>query len=319
MAIYTMKFFWNGVKVNGVNKIIPMRAFYDENTASIVYQWNWTKEFYDDILELVQKEVTPPQYWGDDTEISLTVDKCSPLYKYFKFLADAHNDHYITRARMGRERLKCNGVAHMLASEKTIEEAKRYNAEKTAEKKAAEEAEMQAGENRRRAEFESEKAMKSIILKWKDRFPISDGSPVVRFCWSEHPAFYDWKDNELEVSLRAADMIFTELDKKPMGGGYYKTKFEIIESGDTIYAGRYDLGDEEGGLFKHMVNHAEAYKADNAELYRARLDFIEKMLDKCAECTEHKITEVKFSAALPIMIALYKAQKDTEDGAPEEG
>ena len=141
-----------------------------------------------------------------------------------------------------------------------------------------------------------------------NQFPIGDSKVYVLICWSEHPAFYDWDDNTLKVSVKAAELIFTELDKKPFYGGYYKTKFEIIDDGETVYTGRYDLGDEEGGLFNHLTGFADyEYKTDkNEENYRERIEFINALVD-IYEAQEEVIVE--FADGFNEFVENYKKNK----------
>lgn len=124
-----------------------------------------------------------------------------------------------------------------------------------------------------------------------NRFPISSNM-FVRICWSEHPAFYDWDDNTLEVSVKVAEMIFTELDKKPAEVGYYKTKFEIVVDNETVYTGRYDLGDEENGMFNHMTSFAEHERKhyNNEEEYAERIEFIKTLINDYENQKEVTVT-----------------------------
>ena len=91
---------------------------------------------------------------------------------------------------------------------------------------------------------------------------------------------YAWEDNELTLSVKAAELVFTELDKKPFYGGYYKTKFEIIVDDEVVYIGRYDLGDEENGLFNHITSFAEyGYKTyKNEEEYNELKELIKTLI-----------------------------------------
>lgn len=82
--------------------------------------------------------------------------------------------------------------------------------------------------------------------------PIREGEPVVTIHWSECPAFQSWKENELKLSVAAADIIFKHFDKRPTDGWcYYKTKFTVDYAIDGVpgsFTDRYDLGDDIGGL-----------------------------------------------------------------------
>lgn len=86
--------------------------------------------------------------------------------------------------------------------------------------------------------------------------PIQKGEPVVTIHWSECPAFQSWKENELKLSVPAADIIFKHFDKRPTDGWcYYKTKYTIdyIQDGEAgNFTDRYDLGDGIGGLIEEV-------------------------------------------------------------------
>lgn len=96
-----------------------------------------------------------------------------------------------------------------------------------------------------------------------DEYPIVDGAPVVTIQWSEHPAFYSWEDGELKLSVAAAEIILKHYDQERAHrnqeegrGGYDKTSFLINytdASGEpSTYEGRYDLGDNDGGMIAHI-------------------------------------------------------------------
>lgn len=87
------------------------------------------------------------------------------------------------------------------------------------------------------------------IQQIASRYPIKEGRPVVTIEWSEHPAFYSFEDGELKLSIDAAEIILTHFDTPRQG--YDKTKFSI-ECKDFTYTGRYDLGDGDGGLIAHI-------------------------------------------------------------------
>lgn len=86
-------------------------------------------------------------------------------------------------------------------------------------------------------------------------YPIKDGDNYILIHWSEHPAFSDYDDDSLKLSLKAADFVLGVLDKKLVEDehrdrGYYKTKFSVCSpSSEVLYTDRYDIGDDIGGLF----------------------------------------------------------------------
>lgn len=154
----------------------------------------------------------------------------------------------------------------------------------TAEDLAEIDRQQQEAENARRAaEHEEELREREKMLNARcngrrlieaeqDAHPIKEGEPVVCINWSEHPAFYAWDEDALILSLEAAENILHRLDAEQNAtreteqghGWYYKTKFTITgkdESGEEFsYTGRYDLGDNDGGLIEHIRAFAEYYR-----------------------------------------------------------
>lgn len=261
MTINTIKFFWNGIRINGEKELVKLTAQDNNDYISIGYDWKWSKDFFTALCELVEYEFEAPQYLGDSSTHTIRVTKENPLYYHFLYLTKVNRLHYAKATAKRYEKLKRN-VSYFYAYEKAIEDidtiekelpnlpqyahgnetaaAKAYikvlndtRQAEAAKAKAEEEAEYQAETQRMREQ-------KQIITDWQARFPVTDNAPFVRVCWSEHPAFYDYEENTLTLSLRAADLIFTALDEKSKFGGYFKTKFEIIENGERVYEGRYD-------------------------------------------------------------------------------
>lgn len=93
---------------------------------------------------------------------------------------------------------------------------------------------------------------RAYIESISNSHPIQNGDPVVTIHWSECPAFQSWKENELKLSVAAADIILKHFDKRPTDGWcYYKTKFTVdyvIDGTPGNFTDRYDLGDDIGGL-----------------------------------------------------------------------
>lgn len=119
-------------------------------------------------------------------------------------------------------------------------------------------------EEKRKAAAERVQAIrrkgKQMIDYYSGEYPIQPGENYILIHWSECPAFYDWKDDSLKLSLSAADAIFKNLDNKTIVPlGYDKTKFSIISpSGDTLFTDRYDIGDLNGGLYEFLRNDGGA-------------------------------------------------------------
>lgn len=115
------------------------------------------------------------------------------------------------------------------------------------------------------ARYEAEKAEAAQIIEvMTKQYPMADGAPYVEIEWSEHPGL----DEGLTLSLPAAERVLSQLDQsradrnqRENGGGYDKTSFIIHYTGDDgephTYSGRYDLGDDDGGLIAHIRSYGE--------------------------------------------------------------
>lgn len=128
-------------------------------------------------------------------------------------------------------------------------------------KEAAEQAE-------REAEFAAQaKEAQEAVERYSKQFPVADGAPYVVIEWSEHPGIEDG----LTLSVPAAERVLAQLDaaradrnRVKNSGGYDKTSFTVHYLGDDgewdTYGGRYDLGDDEGGLIAHIRSFGEWLK-----------------------------------------------------------
>ena len=102
-----------------------------------------------------------------------------------------------------------------------------------------------------------------FIAEQMEKYPIKNGSPVVLIHWSEHIALGSYEEDSLTLSVTAADNILSKFDKEIHAEdmGYDKTKFTITapqKDGEPItYTGRYDIGDNDGGLIQHIRSLAE--------------------------------------------------------------
>ena len=157
-------------------------------------------------------------------------------------------------------------------------------------RQAEHEAEIQAREEYLRQRSEGREYIEGVLVA----YPIQDGQPTVEITFSENPAFdawttsqdrtrtictakpdgtYDYKVEVLEprrrliCSVSAADIILKHFDEKRhlAGRGYDKTDFTInytdIDTGEpSTYTGRYDLGDNDGGLIAHIRAFGEYYR-----------------------------------------------------------
>lgn len=89
-----------------------------------------------------------------------------------------------------------------------------------------------------------------------------DGEPMVTIGLSEHPDIPDepvtMPFSQANEILGFLDMQHTTREDKEIGSGWYKkTDFSISVDGETVYSGRYDLGDGEGSLLNHIRDYAD--------------------------------------------------------------
>ena len=99
--------------------------------------------------------------------------------------------------------------------------------------------------------------------------PIPEGAPYVDIPFSENPAFYAFNDQNsatgepLRLSIAAAEIVLKHFDEQAAAEdrGYDKTDFVIHYIDDdgepSTYSGRYDLGDNDGGMIAHIRSFGE--------------------------------------------------------------
>ena len=291
MKTTSVKFFWNGIKVNGEKKLI--RCFYsvDDNAVSI------SARDYDHLprdIFTVKNGTDLYTDYSDSDRATLTPDH--PLYKYARAAAlkaaMRGEPEYIAqlRARLGQPGGFCydsrkaeierreKRLAQYTAELATLPQGQptaadlaaveAMNLEAEAARLAAEQAEQQARREQVTRECINGRA---YIQSIAEQHPLKDGAPYVVIPFSEHPAFYYWLDegSELRLSIEAADIILRHFDEErgernaaEGGGGYDKTDFVIHYTKDgeaSTYEGRYDLGDGDGGLLEHIRSFGRFY------------------------------------------------------------
>ena len=209
-----------------------------------------------------------------------------------------HNDALRTEAQGLRrnmaewERMKDPGQP-TAADLKAVEELKTA---KESARIAAEHAEdMARREEMLRKRTEGRHYIESVA----EQHPVVDGQPTVEIPFSENPAFYSWTESidqtrteikynadgtqeektevitprrRLILSVAAAEIVLRHFDEEVHAErrGYDKTDFIIRykdpESGeDSTYEGRYDLGDNDGGLIEHIRAFVNSTMHDEQE------------------------------------------------------
>lgn len=292
-----VKIYWNGIKIDG-GKLIRCGYSLDNNADNAPSVSIYARHYDNlprDLFEVKNDSDSYTDYFEKDRAY-LTPEH--PLYKYFRYAAE--------KAQARADRPYCEKLRETLNSgrrepwpghydtlradlarrEKFLAdfEKKADPGQPTAADLAEIDRQRQEAENARiAAEHEQELKEREIYLAQRvngqrlikaeqDAHPIEAGEPVVRINWSEHPAFEVYADDELVLSLTAAENILRKLDEEQHEtretesgrGWYFKTKFTITgkdESGEAFnYSGRYDLGDGDGGLVQHIRNFGEWYR-----------------------------------------------------------
>lgn len=245
----TIKFFWNGIKVNG--KLNKFRFGFD----SINYGVNF---YADDYAAEMPKECGVAVINNSDSMTDYfekdhgTIYPEHPLFKFFNYAANMAIIHHCKNAIKWHERciarlekgmeiypnheedFKKNIESHRAdiagqesriaememmenpgqPTEADFEKVAAYLAEKKA-KAEAEKAAQEAKEEAERAEARerTEKFVAETIKKHTEAFPLVEGAPVVEIGYSEMQGLPGGGKNEcLRLSVAAADRILGELD-----------------------------------------------------------------------------------------------------------
>ncbi len=291
----SIRFFYNGIKINGQNKLI--RCFYslDNSTREsgpcvTIYAKGYGAELPGDLFTVENDTDIMTDYFDTD---SATMTPAHPLYKYARAAAlkaaMRGEPEYIAKLKQSEQDAKTPGRYHWRSADAIRAEIDRRQAQ--LDRNAAELATLPKGhptaadveavhemntaaESARLARehaAELERREKAIRTRNENRafieqtaaaHPIKDGAPVVTVEWSENGAF----DDNTKFSVAAAEIIFKTLDEKISADperGYDKTSFSIsytnADGEPDTYAGRYDLGDNDGGLIAHIRNYGKFY------------------------------------------------------------
>ena len=273
----SIKFYYNGIKVNGESRLTKC-WFGISNDGEKVYI---NAREYDDlprgIFDVVNESDPYTDYFDQD---HTTLTDAHPLYKYAKYYA--LKSRYMDDKKHVAWITKRGGDMNTPDMVATLQRMRDFEQEQDPGQPTAADLEKidqqrQKRENdaREAAQLEQQRMQEQALIErvegeklikaQMEAHPIKDGEPTVLIHWSEHPAFYGWKDDELVLSVAAADRILGTLDMQQYvkHQGYDKTKFSIMGTdpdGEPInYTGRYDLGDGERGLIKHIHNFGSWY------------------------------------------------------------
>lgn len=284
-----IRIYYNGIKIDG-GKLI--KCYYSiDNNADNAESVSIIAANYDDLprdLLPVRNDTDIYTDYFDKDSAYITPEH--PLYKYFRYAglkdraksAEKRMETVKAELNSGRERWAGHFDAYRRELVQLQAQIDEYKAaadpgQPTAADLDAINRQRQEQENaEREARHAEELAERERVLNARNdgrrfieatakAYPVEEGAPVVTIEWSEHPAFYDWNDKDtLKLSVAAAEIILKTLDaerhKQPRGG-YDKTSFRINwkdENGEEMqYNGRYNLGDNDGGLIAHIRSIGE--------------------------------------------------------------
>ena len=311
-----IRFYWNGIKVDG-GRLIPCGYSIDGESVTI-YAKNYKKlprEYFD----VVNNSDGMTDYFEDDRT---TLKEKHPLYRFARYAALKGMASGKTYRRMTEEQAKEWDLMENPGHPTQKDYDKIAEMRQKAEQEAKEKEEQELKAERERVAAETENGRK-YIEQVAEENPIKEGEPVVTICWSEHPAFYSWEDDELKLSVAAAEIILKHYDEKKHAEqrGYDKTKFVInwidAETGEQEkYTGRYDLGDNDGGLIEHIRSFGrwhrthDQYTGKELENPEQDLSGTEKFADWLETFTRNtRIIDVEIA---PGVIDFVKAKKAAE-------
>lgn len=278
----SIKFFYNGIKVNG-GKLIRCFYFTDSKSDSVTISARDYDDLPRDMFKVKNETDLYTDYFDND---SATITPAHPLYKYARAAAlkaaMRGEPEYIAKLKQSEQDAKTPGRYHWRSADAIRAEIDQRQAQ--LDRNAAELATLPKGHptaadveavhemnnaaesarlarehaeqlERREKAIRTRNENRAFIEQTAAAHPIKDGAPVVTVEWSENGAF----DDNMKFSVAAAEIIFKTLDEKIASDperGYDKTSFSIAytdANGEpSTYEGRYDLGDNDGGLIAHI-------------------------------------------------------------------
>lgn len=261
----SIRFFWNGIKVNG-GKLIRCFYFTDSRSDSVTISARDYDHLPRDLFAVKNETDSMTDYFDTD---SATLTPAHPLYKYARAAAlkaaMRGEPEYIAHLEQAEQDAKTPGRYHWRSADAIRAEIDQRQAQ--LDRNAAESARL-AREHaeqleRREKAIRTRNENRAFIEQTAAAHPIKNGTPVVTVEWSENGAF----DGGMRLSVAAAEIIFKTLDEKIASDqerGYDKTSFSIAytnaDGEQDTYKGRYDLGDNDGGLIAHIRSFGEMYR-----------------------------------------------------------
>lgn len=354
----SIRFYWNGIKVDGGALI---RCFYSldnnrDHAPSVSISCRDCSGSLPSDLFTVRNDTDLMTDYFDTDRATLTPEH--PLYKFARYAAEcaeirhlqnstkrlaenieknprfyARDDYYKNDLRQQQERLehlkKHKNPGHPTAAD--LEAVAALNSAKESARLAAEHAAQLAEREKMLA---ARNAGRVFIEQTAQQHPIQDGEPTVEICWSEHPAFSSWADGALVLSVAAAEIILKHFDEQRAAenaangcGGYDKTDFLIHYTDGTgeagTYEGRYDLGDNDGGLIAHIRSFADTVTGSDAQDIRNFASMLEECIKPVQEAAESaqnsgEIVRVEVSPLLEQAAARVRERRREAEQETEE-
>ena len=298
MKTTSIKFFYNGIKLNGENKLLKCFYSIDNSTAEsgpcvTIYARDYSN-LPRDVFPVENETDIYTDYFDSDRA---TLTPAHPLYRYARaaaIKADLRDSvPYLEKLERTLNSGKLapwqNADTLKIDVESRRAKVEQYRAEleqlpkthPTADDLAEIDAMKTAAENARRAREQAEQLEarekmlrqraegRAYIEGIAQQHPITEGAPYVEIPFSENPAFYAFNDQTdktgepLRLSVAAAEIVLKHFDEQAAAEnrGYDKTDFVIHYIDDdgepSTYSGRYDLGDNDGGMIAHIRSFGE--------------------------------------------------------------
>lgn len=298
MKTTSIKFFYNGIKLNGENKLLKCFYSIDNSTAEsgpcvTIYARDYS-DLPRDVFPVENDTDLYTDYFDSDRA---TLTPAHPLYKYARaaaIKADLRDSvPYLEKLERTLNSGKLapwqNADTLKIDVESRRAKVEQYRAEleqlpkthPTAGDLAKIDAMKTAAENARRAREQAEQLEarektlrqraegRAYIEGIAQQHPITEGAPYVEILFSENPAFYAFNvqnsatGEPLRLSVAAAEIVLKHFDEQAAAEdrGYDKTDFVIHYIDDdgepSTYSGRYDLGDNDGGMIAHIRSFGE--------------------------------------------------------------
>lgn len=304
-AASPIKFYWNGLKIND-GKLIRCSYSLDNRHDGLECVTIYAKDYSDHLPgDLFQVENDTDFYTDYHDNDRAEVFPDHPLYSYARVAAikaELRNEKYyraetcdIIRQKQLKRLWKYKQELETLPTgQPTISDVESVHTLNLAAETARLAVEKEQEQKDREAVLAMRNAGRVYIEEVAAAHPIQAGAPVVTIECSEHPAFYSWEDGELKLSVAAAEIVLRHYDEqraehnaKEGRGGYDKTSFSIEytdENGEqSTYTGRYDLGDNDGGLIAHIRAFAQSYQDErlpyHSEADAAKISAIADLLE----------------------------------------